>query len=66
MRQHNDAHRYVLAEVRSDVQPSADFGDFRRVPRMGAVLQYQASNWCHKEVESAARDLLQHPDRSSG
>jgi hypothetical protein len=39
------------------------YGDFRRVHRMGLVAcQYRAAEWRHKEIELAARKLLDHLD----
>ena len=36
------------------------YGDFRRVHRMGIIAcHYRAAEWCHKEIELAAHDLLQ-------
>lgn len=41
-------------------------GDFRRVHRTGLIAaQYRAAEWRHKEVETAAHDLLQLLDRTS-
>lgn len=40
------------------------YGDFRRVHRMGIIAcHYRAAEWRHKEVETAAYDLLQRLDR---
>ena len=40
------------------------YGDFRRIHRTGLIAcVYRASEWRHKEVELAARDLLQQLDR---
>ena len=39
------------------------YGDLRRVHRMGLIAcQYRAAEWRHKEIEIAARQLLQHLD----
>jgi hypothetical protein len=40
------------------------FGDFRRVHRSGLIAcVYRASEWRHKEIETAAHSLLQRLDR---
>ena len=42
------------------------YGDFRRLHRSGLIAaQYRAAEWRHKEVELAARGLLQHLDETS-
>ena len=39
------------------------YGDFRRLHRSGLIAcRYRAAEWRHKDVELAARDLLQHLD----
>jgi hypothetical protein len=39
------------------------YGDFRRVHRVGLMAcQYRAAEWRYKEVELAARELLQRLD----
>lgn len=41
-------------------------GDFRRVHRTGLIAcVYRAAEWRHKEIESAAHDLLQHLDETA-
>lgn len=36
------------------------YGDFRRIHRTGLIAcQYRAAEWRHKEIETAAHDLLQ-------
>ncbi|WP_181313242.1 hypothetical protein [Nocardioides campestrisoli] len=43
------------------------YGDFRRVHRSGLIACiYRASEWRHKQVETAAHDLLQELDRVAG
>jgi hypothetical protein len=42
------------------------YGDFRRLHRMGLIAcHYRAAEWCHKEIELAAHDLLQYLDKRS-
>jgi hypothetical protein len=42
------------------------YGDFRRLHRIGIIAcQYRAAEWRHKEIELAAHDLLQRPDRKT-
>jgi hypothetical protein len=42
------------------------YGDFRRLHRTGLIAcHYRAAEWRHKEIELAARDLLQLLDESS-
>ena len=74
-----DARQYVLESDWGRVQPRAaeenaflaahtweEYGDFRRVHRMGIIAcLYRAAEWRHKEVELAAHDLLQHLDATS-
>ena len=43
------------------------FGDFQRLHRSGIIAcHFRAAEWRHKEVELAARRLLQYLDRLSG
>ena len=40
------------------------FGDFRRLHRIGLIAcLYRAAEWRHKDIETAAYDLLQRLDR---
>ena len=42
------------------------YGDFRRVHRTGLMAcVYRASEWRHKEIETAAHDLLQLLDEAT-
>jgi hypothetical protein len=41
------------------------YGDFRRIHRMGLIAcHYRAAEWCHKEIELAAHELLQYLDKT--
>jgi hypothetical protein len=41
------------------------YGDFRRLHRMGLIAcYYRAPEWRHKELELAARELLQYLDET--
>jgi hypothetical protein len=42
------------------------YGDLRRLHRMGLIAcHYRAAEWRHKEIELAARELVQYLDRKS-
>jgi hypothetical protein len=43
------------------------YGDFKRIHRMGVIAcQYRAAEFSHKEIELAARELLQLLDKKRG
>ncbi|WP_101525844.1 hypothetical protein [Nocardioides houyundeii] len=43
------------------------YGDLRRVHRSGLIACiYRAAEWRHKQVETAANDLLQELDKAAG